>query len=155
MALPVAPNLAPARRQLEKLMTDQCIIWTDVASVRDEVVDPLTLKLVRPPGNDVVIYGPETISGTTGRDLQGMCRIRIRSETDPHVTDPGQLQTGPRLYELSTPWDSPMANRGDLVRCVSSLRDIELVDAVFRVADVLKTSMLVHRKYILRDLRKL
>lgn len=150
MALPTDPDLDPAREEVERLMTDQCIIFRDIAGVLDDVLDPDSLVLVRPPDNDLVIYD-DTSEGSEGRSLEGKCRLRIRAETDPHVEDPGQRQLGPRLYELFVPWDAPIGARGDHVLITFSLRDETLVDQAYTVADVIRSSLLVHRKYILRD----
>ena len=131
-------------------MSDQCRIWRDRRGDADEIIDPVTLKLVRPPDNDDVVYDTSS-TGHGGRPLEGKCRIRIRAETDPHVVTLGGQQTGPRLYELFVPWDAPVASRGNLVVITYSLRDDTLVDQSYRIADVIRTSLLVHRKYILRD----
>lgn len=151
MALPTDPDLAPAREEVENLMTDQCRIWSDTAQERDEALNPTTLKLERPPDNDTTVYDA-TSTGDGGRALEGKCRLRIRAETDPDLETPGQRPMGPRLYELFTPWDSPVAKRGDFVVVTFSLRDPTLLDQEYRIADVIRTSLLVHRKYILREL---
>lgn len=152
MALPQEPDLSDAREAVEELMTDQCRIWHDKNAKRTDALDPVTLKLVRPPSDDEIIYD-ETSKGQDDRELEGKCRFRIRAETDPKlVVDGGERLTGPRLYEMFIPWDAPVAARGDMVVCTFSLRDATLVAYPLRIADVIRTSLLVHRKYILRDL---
>jgi hypothetical protein len=152
VALPQEPDLSDAREAVEELMTDVCRIWRDKNAKRTDALDPVTLKLIRPPSDDQMIYD-ETSTGLEDRPLEGKCRFRIRAETDPKLnTDGGDRLVGPRLYEMFIPWDAPVAARGDMVVCTFSLRDVTLVDYPLRIADVIRTSLLVHRKYILRDL---
>lgn len=154
MVLPTAPDLSPARRQVEELMTDTCHIWHDVSGTRDDALDPVTLKLTRPPANNQTVYDATT-TGVGGRELEGKCRIRMTTEANPEAIHVAGQLLGPRLYELFLPWDAPVPMRSDLVEITFSLRDPSLTTTTFRVAEVVRTTMLVHRKVLVRDMAQL
>jgi len=152
--LPEEPDLSDGREAVEELMTDACRIWHDAGGTLDEALDPVTGRLVRPPGNDVVVYDASS-QGSESRPLEGRCRMKMRSEADPTAHPLGERQIGQRLYELNIPWDAPVPARGDYAEITFSLRDPALVGPIWKVREVLRTSFLIQRTLVMENFAEL
>jgi hypothetical protein len=137
----VAIDLRPARRAVDKQFfqpgkSDQCTISRDSENVYDDVLDPVTLQLSPPASDEAPVYAGPCLVGAVQR-----------SEAERG----GQYLQANR-YSVKVPYSAPVVVVGDLIEITSSVFDPQLVGAVFVVREIVKTSLLVWRKFICEDI---
>jgi hypothetical protein len=148
------PNLSTAVAKIEALMDDACIVTYDAEGERDDTLNRTTGAVAHPGSDSSTIYNKDTV-GTAGRSLAdtdetgGKCKVSPASQSDiaSLVTEGGDQQTT-QFYKASLPVDSPVLPEGAVLTIVSSRRDPELVDKVFRVREPRFSTFTVSRKYL-------
>lgn len=142
MAGSTGPNLDPARRAVERLMDDECVVIRDASEgedhTDDDELDQETGALVPPDGDVAEVYAGKCFISAPGGIGIG---DRLRVEGGVSLTE--------RVFQLSIPMDSPVLKRGDLVRVTASRRNSHLVDQEFRVRDSVESTFSVSHKWIL------
>lgn len=129
-------DLAVARSAAQWLMTSTCRLERDDEGVRDDLLDPVTLKLSRPPGEPTTLY-------------EGACMIRRLSERMDVGGRNGENEAGGEDrerpgYSVNLPHDAPVPQRDDVV-VVTACEDPALVGQKLRVEEVRRTQWLVMR----------
>lgn len=117
------PDLTFAQQKVAGLMDDTCRISRDVERAGDDVLDPVTGRLVPPSPDTTIIY-------------EGPCTVRT-SDTDE--------------YTVSIPADSPIIRIHDRINVLTSRRDPDLVGRRMVVTSLTRTSWLVSRKMTAQD----
>jgi hypothetical protein len=149
MASTTGPDLTTAQESVERLQDDACIITRTSAAA---VLNQVTGKMEYPP--PATIYNAAS-TGEGGRSLAdsdgtgGRCSINYPSNTQPSYREEGGRQILRSVLEAKLPIDAPLIREGDILTVVSSRRDPQLVNQVFRVSDVIEKSMAVSRRLVL------
>lgn len=142
MSTTTGPNLAPAKRAVEKLMDDTCTITVDEHGVLDGTVDQDTGRLVKRDPHPGLIY-------------DGPCKVRSEGlVSGTHGAPEGGSTINPRIYTGAIPLDidgvlTPEIPVGAVLVVTSSRRDPELVGKEFRVGETRYGTMVVSRKFVL------
>lgn len=148
MASRTGPDLAPARAAVEALQDDACIITRGGTPVLNQA----TGKLEAAAG--ATVYSAATL-GEGGRSLAdtdgvgGRCSINYPSNAQVSHRDEGGRQVLDATPEARIPLDAPVVLEGDILTVVSSRRDPQLVNKVFRVTDVTEKTFVVSRRLVL------
>jgi len=131
-------------------MDDTCVIRRDPEGVTDDTFDEDTGELNPPDPDESTIYDADTL-GDGDRALGGRCKFSPSKSAIPNRQGGLDIKVGE--YNCGLPWDAPVVEIGDVVECLSSRRDPELVDKQFTVKDVVYSTFLVSRKLLL-ELRR-
>lgn len=129
----MALNLDGARRSVNKLFLDKCVIVRDPEGAQDDVYDEATMQMV-------------PVTDDSKRIYTGKCAITpMDLQTDRAKEYAGQ-EAADNSYRLSLPWNVPNVAIGDVITCTASKNDRTLQGRKFRVAAVRRTSYLVWRQ---------
>lgn len=132
MATTSGPDLSAAVRAVTALMDDTCVI-TRGSDKEDLILDRTTGALVDPE--------------TPGTVYAGRCKVRPSGGS---YGETGDVSTLTLVWEGAIPAESDaVILEGDTWTHTSSRRDPQLVDAVFRVKEVVTSSFRVQRKVVL------
>lgn len=148
MASTTGPDLSAAKEAVERLQDDSCI----VTRVSTAVFNETTGKLEYPA--PATIYSAASL-GEGGRSLAdsggtgGRCSVNYPSSARAQYRTEGGRQILDSTPEARLPVDAPLVREGDIFTVVSSRRDPQLVNQVFRVSDVIEKSMAVSRRIVL------
>lgn len=126
-------DLTVARQAAEWLMTSACTLTRDTEGVADDALDPVTLKLTRPPGEPAILYA-------------GACVVR---QVEPRAGEneaTGEDRERPG-FQVDLPWTAPTPERWDVVT-ITACDDASLVGVSLRVEEVHRTQWLVRRQLL-------
>lgn len=129
----MALNLDGARRSVDKLFLDRCVIVRDPEGARDDVYDEATMQMVPATDDSKRVYSGKCVFTT--KDLQS-------NEAKEYA---GQEATD-ATYRIALPWNVPDMAIGDVITCTASKYDKTLQGRKFRVTAVTRTSFLVRRQ---------
>ena len=124
------PNLASAKRAIEKLMDDRCVIRFDVEGAGDDTFDEDTLLEAPPAFDSLYVY-------------QGRCMVRTQGATETNLA--GRVVPS-RSYHVKIPVDAPVIPRGAVVTITAARRDPQLVGQRFTVQDAKTSTFAVSRE---------
>lgn len=129
-------DLSSLRAAGQWLMTSTCTLHRDAEGVRDDVLDPVTLQLARPPGEPTLLY-------------TGACTVRRVSTRMDVGTRDGENDAGGEDrerpgYQIDLPHDAPVPQRDDVIT-ITACVDVALVNQELRVEEVRRTQYLVRR----------
>lgn len=110
-------------------MLDACIIKRDAQGVADGVLDPVTLALSRPGGDEATIY-------------EGPCLVTVVALREVRRGDQTVLE---RSCIISLPHDAGIPRRGDALTITAS-QDPALVNQLASVDEVDAATMLALRR---------
>ncbi len=140
MSTTTGPNLATARRAVERLMDDTCVVTRDADGTLDADFEEATGRLLP--------QAPETL-------YVGPCKVKSEGLlSGTHGAQEGGGTINPRIYTGAIPLDidgvaTPVFQVGDLLTITSSRRDPELVGRAFRVGETRYGTFSVSRKFVL------
>lgn len=127
-------DLGRLSSRIETLMVDACTIHADSEHTGDDVLDPDTLRLEPPVGDDSLLYS-------------GKCILRPPQRAAEAVEGGATVNVGrPRL---TIPVSAPAIPVGARVTMTAATHLPELVDATFRVADVRQATLTAARTLFL------
>lgn len=122
------PDLTAAREVARRQCTDTCTITFDASGVDDDVLNPDTLELSKPGGDDTTVYS-------------GACLIGQSQAAEAEVGD-GYVAATRRIVRL--PFDAPLPSVGSILTVTASA-DADLVGTRHRVVSAEPRSVYVFR----------
>lgn len=124
------PNLEFARRRMERLMTDKCIIHEKPLRLADAPVDPVTLEIDESAVGSLV--------------YSGKCLVSRESRVGSERPVEGEYRSS-LAYKLAIPWAAKVINKGHLVT-MTRAADKGLAGKVFTITDTKLGTMTVSRR---------
>ncbi|MCA1571928.1 MAG: DUF6093 family protein [Chloroflexi bacterium] len=130
------PDIEFGRQVAEEAMEDRCRILRDVPGPRDDTLDPVTGRLVRPSGDEATVYEGRFLVTETAFD-----RRSAEGGRTAHY----------RAWRARIPVSAPLPARNDVLLVLTCRRDSTLIGRRLRVTDVNQSSVGVTRRLLLED----
>lgn len=132
MAIDISGLLDIGNAFIESFMTDECVITRDLLDVHDDILDPVTGKLVPSSDDDTFIYS-------------GICTMQNMGQKDL-IFDEGEHPIFRKMANVLLPVEESAEVRiGDKLAMTVANRDPSMTGVDFRVAEVRRDSLQTYR----------